>query len=158
MPANPIPDDYRGATPYLSINGAARAIAFYKEAFGAVETERLADATGKIMHAEMLIGTARIMLADEFPVLGFRSPQSLGGTPVVMHIYVEDVDAFIARAAATGVKVLRPPRDEFYGDRAASVLDPFGHMWGFATRKEDLSSGELRRRFDEISKQPAGSS
>lgn len=144
---NPIPTGYKGATPYLCVNGALNAIDFYKQAFGATETMRLADPTsGKIGHAEIIIGEAPIMLADEFPEMGFRSPQSLGGSPVGIHLYVEDVDALVNQAVAAGAKVVRPVEDKFYGDRAGQLEDPFGHVWYIATHKEDVAPEEIEKR------------
>ena len=151
--AKPVPDDYQGATPYICCQGAAQAIDFYKKAFGAEELLRLDAGGGKIGHAEIKIGGDRpgggaiIMLADEYPDMGFLSPRSIGGTPVKLHVYVPDVDAFITRAAAAGAKVVRQPQDQFYGDRSAEVEDPFGHRWGFATHKEDLTPDEIKRRM-----------
>jgi PhnB protein len=143
----PIPDGCEGATPYLCVNGASDAIEFYKKAFGATEVYRLAEPDGKIGHAEIRIGRAVIMLADEYPDLGHRSPKSLGGTPVKIHLYVEDVDAAVSRAYDAGAKILQPVKDEFYGDRNGSFEDPFGHIWFIATRKENVSPEEIQRRF-----------
>lgn len=145
--AKPIPDGYHGATPYLSVRGASSAIEFYKKAFGATESARLADPSGKIGHAEIRIGDALIMLADEFPEMGVRSPQALGGSPVSIHLYVEDVDALVNQAVAAGATVLDPVDDKFYGDRAGRLADPFGHVWNIATHKEDVSPDEVQRRF-----------
>ena len=142
----PIPDGYEQATPYLIISGAAGAIDFYARAFGAAEVLRLAMGDGRIGHAEIRIGRASIMLADEFPEMGYRGPRALGGSPVSIHIYVEDVDAFAARAATAGATVKRPVQDQFYGDRSVTLEDPFGHVWTFATRTEDVPPEELRRR------------
>jgi PhnB protein len=142
----PIPDGYQGATPYLSIRGAASAIDFYKDAFGATEEMRMGDPNGKIGHAEIKIGEARIMLADECPEMGFRSPQEYGGSPVTIHLYVEDVDKLVSHAVAAGAKVLKPVEDQFYGDRAGKLEDPFGHVWYIATHKEDVPPEELKRR------------
>ncbi|MBI5774801.1 MAG: VOC family protein [Verrucomicrobia bacterium] len=144
--AKPIPDRYPGATPYLSCAGAARAIEFYQRAFGATEEMRMPGPDGKIGHAEIRISRAIVMLADEFPEMGFRSPLALGGSPVNIMIYVEDVDAFAARAIAAGAKVLRPVADQFYGDRSCTLADPSGHTWTFATHKEDVPPDELARR------------
>ncbi len=146
MAAKPIPDDYRAATPYLCVKDAAAALRFYVDAFGAVEIMRIPQPDGRIGHAEIRIGSAPIMLADEFPEMGFRSPASLGGTPVNILDYVEAVDEFVARAAAVGAKVRRPVADQFYGDRLGVLEDPFGHSWSFATRIEDLSADEIRSR------------
>jgi PhnB protein len=144
--AKPIPDDYERATPYLICHDATRAIEFYKNAFGATERERMTTPDGKIGHAELKIGGAIIMLADEFPHIGSRSPQSLGGTTVSILIYIENVDAYAARAEAAGAKVLQPVADQFYGDRNFKVADPFGHVWMFATHIEDVPPDEMERR------------
>jgi PhnB protein len=127
------------------VSNASEAIAFYKAAFGAVETLCF-EHGGKVGHAELEIGAARFMLCDEFPDHDALSPQTIGGTPVVIHLYVEDVDAFTARAVDAGLKVLRPVADQFYGDRGGKFEDPFGHRWWIATHKEDISSAELHRR------------
>lgn len=142
----PIPDGYQSAVPYLCVNGADQAIAFYKQAFDAVETFRMADPGGKIGHAEIKIGAAPIMLSDEYPDYGFRGPQAFGGSPVTIHLYVEDVDATVNQAVAAGAKMLRPVEDHFYGDRAGKLEDPFGHVWYLATHKEDVPPEELQRR------------
>ena len=143
---NPVPENYKGATPYLCVGGASSAIDFYKKAFGATETMRIADPSGKIGHAEIMIGDAPIMLADEFPEMAFRSPQALGGSPVTIHLYTEDVDTLIDRAVSAGAKLVRPVEDHFYGDRAGKLEDPFGHVWYIATHKEDVSPEEIQRR------------
>lgn len=145
-----IPDQYRSATPYIICRGAAQAIEFYQKAFGATEMFRLGAPGGKIGHAEIRIGKdAIVMLADEFPEMGAKSPQSFGGSPVSIYVYVEDVDAFTARAEAAGAKLLRPVADQFYGDRSVHLEDPFGHRWGFATHKEDLTAEEVMKRAKE---------
>jgi PhnB protein len=141
-----IPDRYKAATPYLCIKDAAAALEFYKRAFGVTETMRLADPSGKVMHAEMLIGEAPVMMSDEWPEMGFRSPKAIGGTPVTIYVYVEDVDALAARAAEAGAEVLQPVGDKFYGDRSVQLRDPFGHVWSFATHIEDVSEEEIGRR------------
>jgi PhnB protein len=146
MAVQAIPADYAGATPYLCVKDAARALAFYAEAFGARETMRMAQPDGRIGHAEIRIGSAAVMLADEFPEIDFKSPQSLGGTPVNILVYVENVDEFVRRAEAAGATVKRPVADQFYGDRVGVLLDPFGHSWTFATHVEDVSADEMRRR------------
>ncbi|MCI0747127.1 MAG: VOC family protein [Verrucomicrobia subdivision 3 bacterium] len=146
----PIPDGYHTATPYLIIKGAADAIEFYKKAFGAKEAMRMPGPNGKIMHAEIRIGDSAIMMADEMPEMGFRGPQSLGGTPVSLMLYVEDVDAMAKRATEAGAKVMRPVQDQFYGDRAGTFTDPFGHVWTLATHKEDVSREELNRRAQKM--------
>src|SRR5437867_4036116 len=145
--AKPIPEGYHSTTPYLCVKGAADAIEFYKKAFGATELTRMADPkSGKVGHAEIQIGDSRVMLADEYPEMGFLSPKSIGGTPVMMHLYVEDVDATFPKAVAAGAKVTREVADQFYGDRGGQVEDPFGHKWYVATHKEDLSPEEIKQR------------
>jgi PhnB protein len=148
MPPSPIPDAYRTATPYLIVNDAAAAIAFYKDAFGATEVVRLADPTGKVMHAEIRINNSPFMLADEFPDMGYRSPLTLGGSPVSIYLYVEDVDAQCARAIAAGAREVMPATDQFDGDRRGTLTDPFGHVWLLATRKETISFETMRERFE----------
>jgi PhnB protein len=142
----PIPEGYHTATPYLIVNGAARAIEFYSKAFAASETLRMAQPDGKIGHAEIKIGDSTIMLADEFPQMGARSPQSIGGSPVSILLYVEDVDRVVGQAVAAGAKVSRPVEDKFYGDRMGGLTDPFGHQWYVATHIEDVSPEEMRKR------------
>jgi PhnB protein len=141
----PIPDGYYTVTPYLYIKGAANALEFYKKAFGATEMFRM-DWGGKLGHAEIQIGNSRIMMADEFPEMGVRGPQSLGGTAVGLCLYVEDADALFDRAVAAGATVVRPLKDQFYGDRSGTVTDPFGHVWTIATHKEDVSPEEMCAR------------
>ena len=142
----PIPRGYHTATPYLIVNGAANALNFYKRAFDAEELMRVADPSGKVGHAEIKIGNSPIMLADEFPEMGYRGPQSLGGSPVSILLYVEDVDAQFNRAVAAGAKVRKPVADQFYGDRSGTLEDPFGHIWTIATHKVDLTFEEIRKR------------
>jgi PhnB protein len=142
----PIPDGYEQATPYLIISGAADGIDFYARAFGATEVLRLAMGDGRIGHAEVRLGRASIMLADEFPEMGYLGPRALGGSPVTIHIYVEDVDGLTSRAVGAGATVKRPVQDQFYGDRSVTLEDPFGHVWTFATHTEDVSPEELRKR------------
>jgi PhnB protein len=146
MAVKPVPDNYPRITPYLCIDGAAEAIDFYKKAFGATERMRMAAPGGKVGHAEIEIAGALIMLADEYPEIEFRSPLSYGGSPVVIHMYVEDVDAFCDRAVAAGATLLKPVADQFYGDRSGQLRDPFGHLWSVATHKEDLSADEMQKR------------
>jgi PhnB protein len=142
----PIPDGYHTIIPYLSIKGAAAAIEFYKKAFGATESMRLAQPDGRIGHAELQLGDSRVMLADEFPDMDFRSPLSMGGSPVHIHLYVDDVDAVVSRAVGAGAKVIRPVQNQFYGDRTGTVADPYGHIWHVATHTEDISPDEIRKR------------
>jgi PhnB protein len=142
----PIPEGYHSVTPYLCVKGGADAIEFYKRALGAKEVMRMGAPDGKIGHAELQIGDSRVMLADEFPEMGFLSPQSVGGAPVMMHLYVEDVDSTVSRATEAGAKVTRPVADQFYGDRGGQIEDPFGHKWYVSTHKEDLSPEEIDRR------------
>jgi PhnB protein len=153
---NPIPAGYHAVTPYLSIRGAARAIEFYKKAFGAAEVMRMPGPDGKLGHAEIRIGDSRVMLSDEYPEMAFMGPQTRGGSTVHIHLYVKDVDATTARAVAAGAKLIRPIEDKFYGDRTASIEDPFGHIWHLATHKEDLSMAELRRRAEKAAKAMGG--
>jgi len=141
-----IPDGRDCAIPYLCVKAAAEAIEFYKKAFGATEVMRMAQPDGKIAHAEIKIVKAAIMLADEFPEMGVLSPQTLGGTPVMIHLAVEDVDALAKQAVAAGARVLRPVEDQFYGDRGGKLEDPFGHAWWIATHKEDVSPEEMQKR------------
>jgi PhnB protein len=155
MPVKPIPDGYHTVTPYLIINGAAKAIEFYKQAFGAVELFRMPMPEGRVGHAEIRIGDSPIMLADEFPQMGIRGPDALGGTPVSIMLYVEDVDAMVPRAEAAGARITRPLQDQFYGDRSCTMIDPFGHQWTIATHKEDVPPEELNRRAAEAMKQKA---
>ena len=153
MTTKPIPDAYRALTPYFIINDAAKAIKFYMEAFGATELVRLADAAGKVMHAEIRIGDAPLMLADEFPDMGYRSPQSYGGSPVSVLLYVKDVDAQFKKAIAAGAKETVPVQDQFDGDRRGTLTDPFGHVWLLATKNEDVSPEEMTKRFEAMMKQ-----
>ncbi|HYJ89864.1 MAG TPA: VOC family protein [Pyrinomonadaceae bacterium] len=141
----PIPEGYEGITPYLICKNAEAAIDFYKRAFGAVELLRMGQ-SGTVGHCEMKIGNAIFMLADEFPDRGALSPQTIGGTPVSLYVYVEDVDSFSENAIAEGLKEIRPVADQFYGDRSGYFEDPFGHKWGFATHTEDLTPEEMDER------------
>lgn len=142
----PIPDGHEGITPYITVNGAARAIDFYKQAFGAVEKMRIPAPNDRVGHAEISIGKANLMLSDEFPEMGAKGPQTIGGSPVLLHLYVENVDEMAKRAEAAGAKVERAPADQFYGDRGALLIDPFGHRWWLATHIEDVPDDELRQR------------
>lgn len=146
--ARHVPTGYHTATPYLILDDASRAIEFYRQAFDAEELDRYDAPGGKIGHAEIRVGDSIIMLADEYPDMGYRSPRAIGGTPVSIMLYVADVDAQFERAVAAGAKVRRPLADQFYGDRVGTLEDPFGHVWTMATRVEDLSHGEIMRRAD----------
>jgi PhnB protein len=157
MAVKPIPDGYHSVTPYLIVSDGNAAIAFYKQAFGAVERMRMEGPSGKLGHAEIQIGGATIMLADEFPQMGAVGPQTLGGTPVGLLMYVEDVDTSAKRIVAAGAKTLRPVQDQFYGDRSGTFEDPFGHKWTIATRVEDVSPDEMHRRSEAFMKQQAPS-
>jgi PhnB protein len=141
----PIPEGYHTVTPYLCCKDAASAIEFYKKAFGATEVMRMED-KGKVGHAELQIGDSRVMLADEFPEIGFLSPQTIGGSPIMIHLYVEDVDTTANHAVSAGAQVTRPVADQFYGDRGGQFLDPFGHKWYVSTHKEDLTPEEIGKR------------
>lgn len=151
MPAkiNPIPERECAATPYLSVSNAAEMIDFYKKVFGAVETMRLKQTDGRIGHAQITINGASLMLADEFPEMGFLSPKSLGGahSPVSIHLYVENVDEVYKKALTAGATSLREPADQFYGDRNAQVRDPSGHCWDISMRIENISPDEMGKRF-----------
>lgn len=142
----PIPDGYHSVTPYLIIKGAADAIEFYKKAFGATELFRMPQPDGKVGHAEIKIGDSPIMLSDEAPELGYTSPTTLGGTPVSIMIYVDDVDTIFKQAIAAGGEQQKPVQDQFYGDRSGSLKDPFGHVWHVATHVEDVSPEEMDKR------------
>lgn len=150
--AKPVPAGYHSVTPYLIVRGAADAIDFYKRAFGATEAMRMQGPNGKIGHAEIRIGDSAIMLADEYPDMGYRSPQSLGGAGVSLMIYVEKVDETFNRALAAGAKELRAIVDQFYGDRSGTLQDPFGHVWTVSTHVEDVPPEEMRRRSEEFLK------
>jgi PhnB protein len=147
MPVKPIPDGYHSVTPYLIVSGAAKALDYYKRAFGAEERLRLPMPDGKIAHAEIEIGDSVVMLADEFPQMGAKSPQSIGGTPVGICLYVKDVDAVFKQAIAAGGKQEKPLQNQFYGDRSGTLVDPFGHKWTVATHIEDVPPEELGRRM-----------
>ncbi len=153
MPVKPIPDGYHSVTPYLIIKGAAKALDFYKKALAAEELMRMPAPDGSIAHAEIKVGNSPIMIADENPTWGNRSPQSLNGSPVIIHLYVNDVDKVAASAIAAGAKVLMPVTDQFYGDRSGRFQDPFGHLWVISTHKEDLTPDEIGRRAEKAMKQ-----
>jgi PhnB protein len=145
----PIPANYHAVTPYLTVHDAARAIDFYKRAFGAQEVSRMEAPGGKIGHAELKIGDSMIMLSDEMPGSGCRSPQSLGGSSVNLYVYVKDVDTTFNQAVSAGAKSDMPVADMFWGDRYGKLTDPFGHSWSLATHKEDVNHEELKRRAQE---------
>ena len=146
MAVRKIPEDHNAVSPYLIVDGAARALAFYEQAFGATEIFRHTAPNGRIGHAEVRIGDTVIMLADEFPDLGAWAPRKFGGSPVRLHLYVENVDAVAARAIAAGATVKSPVADQFYGDRMGTLEDPFGHTWYVTTHIEDVPPDELERR------------
>jgi PhnB protein len=141
-----IPEGYRSVTPYLIIKGAAKAIEYYKNVFGATEVQRMEGPDGRVGHAELQIGDSRIMLADEYPEMGYRSAESIGGSPVSLYVYLPDCDKVVEKAAAEGAKILKPVADQFYGDRSGFIQDPFGHFWGVATHREDVSAEEIEKR------------
>jgi PhnB protein len=143
-----VPDGYHTLSAHIVVKGAARAIRFYAEAFGATELFRLTAPDGAtIGHAELEIGDSRLMLADEYPDFGALSPTSIGGSPVTLHLYVADVDTVVARAVKAGASLLRPVEDQFYGDRSGMLTDPFGHKWNVATTKEVVAPEEMQRRW-----------
>jgi PhnB protein len=156
---SPIPAGTSQASPYLVVRNGVEAIEFYKRAFGAKEVIRIDDPPNKIGHAELKVGTASLMLCDEYPAMNAQSPDFYGGSPVMIHLYVEDVDAVAERAVQAGAKVERPVEDQFYGDRAGKLVDPFGHTWWIATHKIDLTVDEMKKRAAEMQQermQPAG--
>lgn len=142
----PIPEGHHTVTPYLAVKNAAQALDFYTRGFGATETYRLTLPDGRVGHAEIRIGDSIIMLADEFPEYGGKAPETLGGSPVNIHLYVEDVDVFFKRALAAGARERKPVTDQFYGDRSGQLEDPSGHLWWVATHKEDVAPDELQKR------------
>jgi PhnB protein len=144
-----------GVTPHLTVKNAARAIEFYTRVFGAKEQSRFAGPDGSIMHASLKIGDSSVLVNDEFPEMGNRSPQSIGGSPVFLMHYLPDVDATVKRAVEAGAKVTMPVADQFWGDRYGIITDPFGHVWELATHIEDLSKEEMDRRGREAMAQPA---
>jgi PhnB protein len=148
MPGNvkPIPEGHRTVTPYLAIKNAAGALDFYERAFGATVRYKLSMPDGRVGHAEIELGDSVIMLADEFPEYGGKSPEALGGSPVSIHLYVPDVDAFFKRALAAGARERKRVEDQFYGDRSGQLEDPFGHLWWVATHKEDVAPEEMQKR------------
>jgi len=151
MAVKPIPEGYRSVTPYLIVKGAAKAIDYYKKVFGATEIMRMPGPNGTVMHAEIKIGDSVIMLADEQQG-NFRSPEGLGGSPVSLMVYVEDVDKTFKQAISSGAKETRAVQDQFYGHRSGNLVDPFGHVWTVATHKEDVSEAEMQRRMSVMQK------
>jgi len=149
---SPIPEGYTSVTPYLIVKDAAKAIEYYKKVFGAKELFRMDGPNGKVGHAELQIGNARIMLADENPSMGqgHSSATSIGSSPVSLYLYIPDVDRVIERAVAEGAKILKPIQNQFYGDRSGFVQDPFGHFWGIATHVEDVSPQEMEERMKKL--------
>ena len=148
--ANPIPDDYPRVAPYLVVDGASEAIDFYSSVLGAHERFRLQAPGDRVGHAELELGDSVVMLADEFPDMGARGPRSVGGSPVTLHVYVEDVDDVFERAIAAGAKELRAVEDRFYGDRSGEFEDPFGHRWDVATHVEDVPPEEMSKRAESV--------
>jgi PhnB protein len=146
---NPIPDGYPRVTPYLCIDGASAAIDFYSKVFGATERVRMPGPDGRIGHAELQFGDSLIMLADEYPEMGIRGPKAVGGTPVTISVYVEDVDGVFDRAVELGAKALRQVEDQFYGDRSGQFEDPYGHRWSVASHIEDVPPDEMAKRAAE---------
>jgi len=153
MAVQAIPQGYHTLTPYMTVRDAARAVEFYKEAFGAVEKGVMKGPDGKVMHAELIIGDSIFMLADEFPQFGSLSPQSIGGSGMGLHIYVEDVDSAFDRAIGAGATIEMPVADMFWGDRYGKLVDPFGHKWSIATHKRDMSPEEIEEAQEEFMKQ-----
>jgi len=149
MSVQAIPKGYHTITPFMTVRDAARAIEFYKQAFGAKEKGVMKGPEGKVMHAELVIGDSIIMLADEFPEFGSLSPQSTGGSGTGLHIYIEDVDSAFDRAVKAGATVEMPVADMFWGDRYGKLRDPFGHKWSIGTHKADLSMEEMKKGMDE---------
>ncbi len=150
MSVQPIPRGYHTVTPYLIVRGGARAIEFYVEAMGASELYRMTGPGGGVAHAEITIGDSHVMLADEMPEMGFSSPDTLGGAAVSLMVYVEDVDARFERAVAAGATAVRPVENQFWGDRAGTLKDPFGHVWTIATHVEDVPADEMERRAAKV--------
>jgi len=146
---HPVPRDRAALAPYLTVKNAAKAIEFYAAALGAQERFRLVGPSGGIGHAELSIGACVVMISDEAPDFGALSPQTLGGSPIKLHLYVEDADAAVARAVAAGAVVSRTVKDEFYGDRVGLIVDPFGYSWHIASRIEDVGAEEMQRRWSD---------
>jgi PhnB protein len=147
---NPVPDGYPRVMPYLIVDGASQAIDFYTQILGASERMRMPGPDGRLGHAELELGDSVIMLADENPEMGARGPRSIGGSPVTIHAYVDDVDGTFERALGAGAKTVQEVEDRFYGDRSGQLEDPFGHRWTLATHVEDVSPEEMERRAAEF--------
>lgn len=152
MAVKPIPDGYHAVTPYLMVKGAARALDFYKNVFDAAVVVRMDMPGGLVAHAEIKIGDSMVMLADEQPGMDFPSPDTIGGTPVGIHLYVPDSDATFAKAIAAGARQKKPVQDQFYGDRSGTIVDPFGHLWTVSTHREDVSPEEMKKRMEAMTK------
>jgi PhnB protein len=151
----PIPEGYQVLTPYLVCKDAARAIEFYKNVLGATEKMRMPAPDGKVGHAELQFGSSQLMLADEYPEMGYRGPQAFGGSPVTLHLYVDDVDTVFKRAISAGAKERQPVENKFYGDRSGTIEDPFGHTWNLSTHIEDVSPEEMEKRMAAMTPQQA---
>lgn len=151
----PIPEGYHTVTPYLFIKGAARAIDYYTQVFGAKERVRMPGPNGQVMHAELQIGDSIVMLADENPQMGARSPQTIGGAASSLHVYVANVDGTAQKAVDAGGQLVRPVKDQFYGDRSGTIIDPFGHIWSIATHIEDVSPEDMKERMAKAMSQSA---
>ncbi len=147
---NYVPEGRNSVTPYLIVKNAAKAIDYYKNVFGATELMRMDGPDGKVGHAELRIGDSIIMLADENVSMGNRSAESIGASPVSLYVYLPDVDKTFEKAIAGGAKILKPVEDQFYGDRSGFLRDPFGHLWGIATHKEDVSAQEIEKRMKKL--------
>jgi len=158
MAVKPIPEGYHSVTPYLSIKGAAKAIDFYKQAFGATELMRMPGPDGRIAHAEIRIGDSAVMMADEAPNMACASPDTLQSTSVGLMIYVPNVDTVFANALKAGGTEVRPVVDQFYGDRSGTLKDPFGHVWTVSTHVEDVAPEEMAKRMEKLAKEQAGAS
>ena len=154
---SPIPEDFHTITPHLVVRGVVKAVEFYEQAFGASELYRnLAPDGVSVMHSEMLLGSSRFFVNDEFPEYGVLSPKSLNGSPVTLHLYVEDVDSFFEHAVEAGAEIVMPLADAFWGDRYGILVDPFGHRWSVASRIEDLSPDETHERAKAWASQNVG--
>jgi PhnB protein len=151
-----IPDGYNTVIPYLYVKGAAKAIEFYKNVFGATERMRMPGKDGTVGHTELVIGDSVVMMSDEHPEFGALSPQTVGGSPITLHVYASNVDTVIERAVAAGATLDRPVKNQFYGDRTGSITDPFGHRWYVATHVEDVSPEEMQKRMAAAMSQGAG--